>query len=76
MERGIAAAGGSDYDMEIINNLYKDNAQVFHWTNHTNYLGDPDGHWDPEAVLKEAKFLHFYDWPIPKVLTDLYSLES
>ena len=79
VERAIAAAGRSDYDMEIINTLYKDSAlilphrpydlltQVFHWTNHSAYLGDPDEVWDPEAVLKEAKFLHFSNWPIPKV---------
>lgn len=85
VEKAIAFAGGNDYDMEIINSLYKDSAlilphrpydlltQVFRWTNHSTYLGDPEEIWDSEAVLKEAKFLHFSDWPIPKALDPFIS---
>ena len=74
-------ASGSDYDMDILNNLYKDSALVlphrpydlltgeFRGTEHTKYTGDNDLKWDPDAIIKEAKFLHFSDWPLPKVWT-------
>ncbi|KAL8797713.1 MAG: hypothetical protein Q9195_000065 [Heterodermia aff. obscurata] len=79
VQKAIASAGDSDYDMEIFNSLYRDSAlilphrrydlltQVFRWTNHSTYLGDPEEIWDPEAAMKEAKFLHFSDWPVTKV---------
>jgi hypothetical protein len=41
--------------------------------NHSSYLGtrnadklDPRGRWDPDQALKEAKLVHFSDWPLPK----------
>jgi hypothetical protein len=41
--------------------------------NHSTYLGsrnahnlDPRGQWDPDQALKEAKLVHFSDWPLPK----------
>jgi alpha-N-acetylglucosamine transferase len=41
--------------------------------NHTAYLGHQYGHkldsrgqWDPDKALKEAKMVHFSDWPLPK----------
>jgi hypothetical protein len=41
--------------------------------NHSTYLGfrnghepDPRGKWDPDQALKEAKLVHFSDWPLPK----------
>lgn len=40
---------------------------------HSTYLGsrnglklDPRGKWDPDQALKEAKLVHFSDWPLPK----------
>lgn len=66
-------------DMEIVNYLYKDSALVIphrpyavltgEWRTkeHTEYLGNPFERWDPDKALKEAKYLHFSDWPIPKV---------
>jgi hypothetical protein len=40
---------------------------------HSTYLGSRNGHaldsrgkWDPDAALKEAKLVHFSDWPLPK----------
>lgn len=33
---------------------------------YARYLGTADEPWDPVAVLGEAKFLHFSDWPAPK----------
>jgi len=44
----------------------------FRNTDHSAYLGTinapaPMRHkWDPDAVLKEAKLVHFSDWPLPK----------
>lgn len=75
----IASAGSSEYDMEIVNTLYKDSAFIlphrpynlltgeFRSKKHSDYLGNSEETWDPEEVLKEAKFLHFSDWPVPKV---------
>jgi hypothetical protein len=41
--------------------------------NHSTYLGsrngyelDVRGRWDPDQALKEAKLVHFSDWPLPK----------
>ncbi|KAH7317130.1 nucleotide-diphospho-sugar transferase [Stachybotrys elegans] len=74
----IATSGRSDYDMEIVNDLYKDSAMVlphrpydlltgeFGGDNHERYLGSDREEWDPVAVFNEAKFLHFSDWPVPK----------
>ncbi|KAG5917467.1 hypothetical protein E4U42_007235 [Claviceps africana] len=71
-------AGADDYDMEIVNKLYKDQALVlphrpydmltaeFRTDEHAQYLGSDDEEWDPLAILGEAKFLHFSDWPVPK----------
>jgi hypothetical protein len=45
----------------------------FRLQNHSTYLGyrhghdlDPRGKWDPDQALKEAKLVHFSDWPLPK----------
>ncbi|KAL4804759.1 glycosyltransferase family 8 protein [Aspergillus unguis] len=74
----ISNAGISDYDMEIVNTLYKDSALIlphrpytlltgeFRSKNHSSYLGNEVEEWDPAAVLQEAKYLHFSDWPVPK----------
>ncbi|PYH90397.1 nucleotide-diphospho-sugar transferase [Aspergillus ellipticus CBS 707.79] len=74
----IQDAGAQEYDMEIMNNLYKDSALIlphrsydlltgeFRGEAHSAYLGNSLELWDSEKVLKEAKFLHFSDWPIPK----------
>ncbi|KAL2836688.1 glycosyltransferase family 8 protein [Aspergillus pseudoustus] len=74
----ISNAGSSDYDMEIVNNLYKGSALVlphrrydlltgeFRSKSHSAYLGNDSEVWDPEKILKEAKYLHFSDWPVPK----------
>ncbi|KAL8727698.1 MAG: hypothetical protein Q9166_005871 [cf. Caloplaca sp. 2 TL-2023] len=74
----IAHAGRGEFDMEILNTLYKDSAptlphrpyallsQVLRWGNHSSYLGDRDEAWHVDAILKEAKYLHFSEWPLPK----------
>ena len=76
------AGGTGDYDMEVVNKLYKDKALILPHrpydlltgefaakpdADHQNYLGDETEQWDPDAVLDEAKYLHFSDWPMPKV---------
>ncbi|KAG9252448.1 glucose N-acetyltransferase [Emericellopsis atlantica] len=75
----IGTAGDDDYDMEIVNNLYKDNAMILphrsydmltgefrNLGEHVHYLGNGYETWDPVAHFNEAKFLHFSDWPVPK----------
>ncbi|PKY07192.1 nucleotide-diphospho-sugar transferase [Aspergillus campestris IBT 28561] len=74
----ISHAGGSEYDMEIFNELYKDSALIiphrpynlltgeFRSESHTAYLGNSLEQWDPDRALSEAKYLHFSDWPVPK----------
>lgn len=66
------------FDMEIVNILYGGSAIVlphrpydlltseFRGENHDKYMGNNVEPWDPEAALKESKFLHFSDWPHPK----------
>ncbi|EGY17530.1 hypothetical protein VD0002_g172 [Verticillium dahliae] len=78
IQERVNAAGPDDYDMEILNQLYKDTALVvphrpyglltseFRATTHEMYLGSKDEVWDPVAVFNEAKFVHFSDWPVPK----------
>lgn len=68
-----------EYDMEIMNKLYEDNTLViphrpymlltgeFRAKNHEAYLGNTNEPWDAEKVLRTAKYLHFSDWPVPKV---------
>lgn len=75
----IDSASTNDYDMEIVNDLYRDSAIVlphrpydlltgeFRGTNHEAYLGNQLEGWDPYAILSETKYLHFSDWPVPKV---------
>lgn len=75
----IGSAGGKDYDMEIMNDLYKDSAMILphrpydmltgefrNMGDHSHYLGNDYEQWDPVVHFNEAKFLHFSDWPVPK----------
>ncbi|KAH0269488.1 nucleotide-diphospho-sugar transferase, partial [Aureobasidium melanogenum] len=68
----------TDFDMEIVNNLYGRDCLIlphrpydlltgeFRSKEHHKYLGSTTEVWNPRQVLKEAKFLHFSDWPYPK----------
>ncbi|KAH8424920.1 uncharacterized protein LDX57_002666 [Aspergillus melleus] len=79
--KAISEARNTEYDMEILNNLYRDSALIiphrpydlltgeFRSRKHTDYLGNPLEPWDPVKVFQEAKFLHFSDWPVPKPWT-------
>ena len=72
------------FDMDILNDLYLDNAMILSHreymlftnelvrTDHTPYLGNGYETWDPVQVMSEVKFVHFSDWPFPKV-QDPYS---
>ncbi|KAF2264010.1 nucleotide-diphospho-sugar transferase [Lojkania enalia] len=67
----------SGFDMDILNTLYNESCTIiphrkydllsgeFRSKKHDKYLG-ADEPWDPKAVLEEAKFVHFSDWPRPK----------
>lgn len=75
----VSNAPSGVYDMEIMNKLYGDSALViphrpytlltgeFRSNNHEAYLGNTDEPWDAEETLKATKYLHFSDWPVPKV---------
>jgi hypothetical protein len=79
VKEAIDTAKGGDFDMEIVNNLYSKDCMILPHRRydlltgefrskglHTNYIGNTYERWDPEVMLKEAKFLHFSDWPMPK----------
>jgi hypothetical protein len=75
----INIAERSDYDMEIVNDLYRDSALILPHRpytlltgelrndNHSKYMGNSNETWNPDAIMKEAKYVHFSDWPVPKV---------
>jgi len=66
------------FDMELVNERFEDSALVlphrpyalltgeFRRHDHSAYLGNPAEKWDAEKVYKEAKLVHFSDWPLPK----------
>ncbi|KAF2252447.1 glycosyltransferase family 8 protein [Trematosphaeria pertusa] len=68
------------FDMELVNDRFEESALVLphrpyalltgefrrHRSNHSAYLGNAFEAWDAETVLKEAKLVHFSDWPLPK----------
>lgn len=70
--------GGSDFDMEIVNNLYGDSCFIiphrrydlltgeFKNPDHHKYLGSKEEKWNANKIFEETKFVHFSDWPFPK----------
>ncbi|KAI0967610.1 glucose N-acetyltransferase [Xylaria arbuscula] len=74
----VESSSRNDYDMEIVNQLYIDQAMIlphrpydlltgeFRGDEHEKYLGTDREEFDPVAVYNEAKYLHFSDWPVPK----------
>jgi alpha-N-acetylglucosamine transferase len=76
----VSQSAANDYDMEVVNALYRDSALVLPHRpyglltiefrgepdQHAYYLGSDQEEWDPVAVFNEAKYLHFSDWPVPK----------
>lgn len=74
-------AHNSLFDMELLNTRYTNNAITIPHRpfalvtgefrrkgshNHTHYLGNSFEPWDAHAAIKEAKLVHFSDWPLPK----------
>ncbi|KAF2233329.1 glycosyltransferase family 8 protein [Viridothelium virens] len=67
-------------DMDLLNYRFGSSALIlphrpyalltgeFRKQKHTDYLGAPEEieSWDPERVMREAKLVHFSDWPLPK----------
>lgn len=80
MMQAISEANYSTtFDMEILNNLFGATALTvphrpylllsgeLRSDQHVAYLGNAQETWNTEAVLREAKYVHFSDWPVPKV---------
>lgn len=81
----INKAGNDDYDMEVVNTLYRDQAMVLphrpylmltreFWqdpSDHAKYLGTDKEKWDPVAAFDEVKYIHFSDFPLPKPWHDM-----
>lgn len=75
----IETSKTSVYDMEIVNTIYRDHALIiphrpytlltgeFRGNVHAKYLGSSREVWNPQEALREAKTVHFSDWPVPKV---------
>jgi hypothetical protein len=65
------------YDMEILNAIYSESSIVlphhryfllsaeFRNQTHYKYLGS-NVPWDGPKALRQAKYVHFSDWPVPK----------
>jgi hypothetical protein len=70
--------GREMYDMELLNDRYGGSALVlphrqyglltgeFRTKDHRDFLGNDWEEWDPDRILREAKLVHFSDWPLPK----------
>lgn len=84
--KAIAASKSNEYDMEIMNQLYRDSAMIIphrpylmltsglYELDHTRYFGTTEEVWDPDLVIEELRFIHFSDWPVPKVSAFSYKL--
>lgn len=71
-----------DYDMEVINNVFGGEIEIlphrglsmltaeYRETKHDAYLG-PNVEWDGKKELENLAYLHFSDWPFPKVSDSL-----
>jgi alpha-N-acetylglucosamine transferase len=68
----------TDFDMEVVNHLYGKECLViphqkynlitgeFRNHDHHRYLDSGAQTWNARRALKNAKYLHFSDWPYPK----------
>ena len=84
--KAVAAAKSDEYDMEVMNQLYRDSAMVLphrpylmitselYELDHARYLGNDEEVWDPDLAIGELKLIHFSDWPVPKVSTDSFAV--
>jgi hypothetical protein len=67
-----------EFDMDILHKIYGRSSMIiphrkydllsaeFRSDKHEAYLGSADEQWDAHAALKEAKLVHFSEWPLPK----------
>lgn len=73
------ALSSGDFDMEVINHLFKDSVMIlphrrlalltgeFRAKDHRSYLApDEDDDWNAMAEGSRAYLVHFSDWPLPK----------
>ncbi|KAJ0113835.1 glucose N-acetyltransferase [Diaporthe amygdali] len=73
------AQKSGDFDMEVINHLFKDSVMIlphrrlalltgeFRGKDHRNYLApDEDDEWNAMGEVSRAYLVHFSDWPLPK----------
>lgn len=73
------ALSSGDFDMEVINHLFKDSVMIlphrrlalltgeFRAKDHRAYLApDEDDDWNAMAEVSRAYLVHFSDWPLPK----------
>lgn len=81
--RVVSTAPTNKYDMDILNDMYNKSAIVLPHReydlltgefksrddkkDHSLFLGNDEEKWDPVKIRKQAKFIHFSDWPIAKV---------
>jgi alpha-N-acetylglucosamine transferase len=78
IQHAFAHRNVTDFDMEIVNNIYGKEHIVlpprkynlitgeFRNNEHRRYLGSATEEWSARQALQEAKYLHFSDWPYPK----------
>lgn len=74
------ALKSGDFDMEVINHMFKDSAMIlphrrlalltgeFRGKDHQKYLApnEEDEEWNAMAEVSRAYLVHFSDWPLPK----------
>lgn len=73
------ATASGDFDMEVLNHLFKDSALIlphrrialltgeFRQSDHDRYMSeDKDEEWNAMAEVSRAYLVHFSDWPLPK----------
>lgn len=78
--KAIKSADPQVYDMDIVSKMHHGSALVMPHRrlvlltgelrraddDHSAYLGNDIEKWDVDEVIKEAKYIHFSDWPVPK----------
>jgi len=76
----VAQSDNNASEMDILSNIFYDSALVLPHRKynlvtselrkkddeHSAYLGSDDEAWDVDAVMAEASYLHFSDWPVRK----------
>lgn len=91
VKAAMSTAKSNEYDMDIINELYSKSAMILPHRpytiltsdfrhlrdeDHSAWLGNEEEEWDVDTALREVKYLHFSDWPLPKVFDSLPDLSD